>query len=168
MADTKLSQDIVYRKVKHAVRITQEEKYDQALPLFEMYLPLLSSGNEDERRLLTLASSYCGLCVIKVKHHYAEALDYCGISLKRDFADPDHQANTALVYLERGDRRNAVKHLHAGLELHPYHPRINRILDDIGRRRKPVIRFLRRSNPINIAFGKLRGDPTRRRPRRRS
>jgi hypothetical protein len=72
MNETKLDQQTVYRKVRHAVRLTQENKYEEALLLFEMYMPLLSSHNEDEKRLLTLASSYCGLCVAEVKHHLSD------------------------------------------------------------------------------------------------
>jgi tetratricopeptide (TPR) repeat protein len=156
MQDTKLDQETVYRKVKHAVRLTQENSYEQALPLFEMYLPLLSSSTEDERRLLTLASSYCGLCVAKVKHRQTEALEYCQISINRDVTNPDHHANLALVYLERHDRRRAVKQLKAGLKLQPNNPRIHRILDEIGRRHQPVIRFLSRDNPLNVALGRMR------------
>ena len=163
MMDTKLSKETVYRKVKHAVRLTQENKYDEALLLFEMYLPLLSSHDEDEKRLLTLASSYCGLCVAEVKHHYGNALEYCNISVQRDVTNPDHHANTALVYLGRNDRKKAIRQLQAGLKLQPTNPRIHNILDEIGRRRPPVIRFLRRDNPLNVVLGKMRGQgPTRR------
>jgi tetratricopeptide (TPR) repeat protein len=163
MVDTKLEQETVYRKVRHAVRLTQEHKYDEALLLFEMYMPLLSSHNEDEKRLLTLASSYCGLCMAEVKHHYADALEYCNISVQRDVTNPDHHANTALVYLEWKDRKRAVRHLQAGLKLQPTNPRIHKILDEIGWRRRPVIRFLKRSNPINRVLGMIRGrEPTRR------
>jgi tetratricopeptide (TPR) repeat protein len=162
----KLSQETVHRKVQHAVRLARERNYGDALLLFEMYLPLLSFNDEHEKRLLTEASSFCGLCLAMEKHRYAEALEYCNISLKRDIMDPDHQANVALVYLERGDRRHAVTHLHEGLRLQSNHPRINEILDDIGRRRQPVLGFLARDNPINVVLGKLRGTPKDPRPRR--
>jgi tetratricopeptide (TPR) repeat protein len=151
MDDTKLEQETVYRKVRHAVRLT--------------HMPLLSSHNEDEKRLLTLASSYCGLCVAEVKHHYANALEYCNISVQRDVTNPDHHANIALVYLEWKDRKRAIRHLQAGLRLQPTNPRIHKILDEIGRRRRPVIPFLKRSNPINKMLGRMRGPAQ---PRRRS
>ncbi len=145
------------------MRLTQEQRYADALPLFEMYLPLLSSGQEDERRLLTLASSYCGLCVAMVRHRHKEALDYCEISLNRDVTNPDHRANAALVYLSRNDRRRAVKQLYAGLRLAPTNQRINQILSDIGRRRPPVVRFLNRDHPVNVWLGRMRTRPPRRR-----
>ena len=153
---SKLDRTTVYRRIKHAVRLTQDGRYADALPLFQMYLPLLERGNEDERRLLTKSSSFCGLSLAMVKHRFSEALEYCRISLNGDFGDPDHRANLALVYLERNDRRNAVKHLYAGLRVQPGHPRINRILESIGWRRKPPIRFLSRDHPINVWLGKRR------------
>jgi len=163
---TKLSQETVHRKVQHAVRLAREGGFGDALLLFEMYLPLLSSHDEDEKRLLTEASSFCGLCLAMEKHRYAEALEYCNISLKRDILNPDHRANVALVYLERGDRKHAIQHLHEGLRLQANHDRINGILDNIGRRRPPVLKFLSRGHPINRVLGKLRGTPEHSRHRR--
>ena len=52
------------------------------------------------------------------------------------------------------------------LRLQSNHPRINEILDNIGRRRRPVLGFLARENPINVLLGKLRGAPKDRRTRR--
>ncbi len=168
--ENKLSRETIQRKVEYAVRLTLDEKYEEALPLFLMYIPLLSSGVDEDARALAAVSSHCGLCLAMVKHRYAEALEYCNISLKRDIMNPEHHANAALVYLERDDRKNAVKYLHEGLRLQSNHRRINEILDDIGRRRKPVLKFLKREHPINVLLGKMRGpsNPKRRgRPRDR-
>lgn len=154
-----LDRETIHRKVEYAVRLTRDEEYEQALALFEMYLPLLSSGVDEDTRLLAASSSHCGLCMAMVKHKYSEGLDYCNISLRRDILNPDHHANIALLYLERDDRKNAVKHLHEGLRLQPRHRRINRILDEIGRRQSPVLPFLKRENPVNVALGRMRGTP---------
>jgi len=154
-----LDRDTIHRKVEYAVRLTRSEEYEEALALFEMYLPLLSSGVDEDTRLLAASSSHCGLCMAMVKHKYSEGLDYCTISLKRDILNPDHHANIALLYLERDDRKNGVKHLHKGLRLQSRHKRINRILTEIGRRRPPVLPFLSRENFINVFFGRLRGTP---------
>jgi hypothetical protein len=161
----KLDPPTVYRKIRHAVRLTQEEQYEQALLLFEMYLPLLSSGRDDERQLLTTASSYCGLCLAIVRRKLPEALDYCRISLSRD-EDPEHRANTSMVYLERGDRHRAIKHLYAGLKVDPSNTRIHRILERIGHRRPPVLRFLSRDHPLNVWLGRRRTLREARRRRR--
>ena len=160
MAESKLDKPTIYRKVRHAVRLAQEEQYEDALLLFEMYLPLLSPDNDEEGRLLAMSSSYCGLCLAKVRHRFTEALEYCRVSLSRD-NDPDHRANTALIYLGRGDRRRAIRHLFAGLKARPDHARILGILQRIGTRRPPVIRFLKRGHPLNILLGKIRARHSR-------
>jgi tetratricopeptide (TPR) repeat protein len=155
-SESKLDKATVYRRIKYAVRLTQDEKYAEALRLFEMYLPLLSSGADEEKRLLTRSSSYCGVCLAVERHRFKEAFEYCQISLNGDLPDPDHHVNVALVYLQRNDRRMAVKHLHAGLELQPKHSRSHVLLYKIGRRHQPVIPFLSRSNRINVWLGRRR------------
>ena len=171
MAESKLDKPTIYRKVRHAVRLAQEEQYEDALLLFEMYLPLLSPDNDEESRLLAMSSSYCGVCLAKVRHRFTEALEYYRVSLRRDI-DPDHRANTALVYLERHDRRRAIVHLFSWLRTRPYHPRILAMLQRIGSRRQPVLRFLKRGHPLNIWLGKMRArrgahrGPARSHPRR--
>jgi len=156
MTESKLDRATVHRRIKYAVRLTQDKKYAEALRLFEMYLPLLSSADEEEKRLLTNASSYCGVCVAMETHRFKDALDYCQISLNTDLPDPEHHVNTALVYLQRHDRRSAVKHLHAGLEIQPRHSRTHVVLYEIGRRHRPVIPFLSRDNPLNVWLGRRR------------
>ena len=106
--------------------------------------------------MLSNASSFYGLCVAMIRRRYAEAVQYCNLSLKSQFMDPDHLANLALVYLERDDRADAIEKLHEGLRIQPSNPRINKILDDIGRRQPPVISFLSRNNPLNIWLGRRR------------
>jgi len=156
MAESKLDKATVYRRIKYAVRLTQDEKYAEALRLFEMYLPLLSKGADEEKRLLTRSSSYCGVCLAVERHRIIEALEYCQISLNGDLPDPEHHVNVALVYMQRKDRRMAVKHLYAGLELQPKHTRSLMVMYAIGRRHRPVIPFLSRSNRINVWLGKRR------------
>lgn len=146
----------VLDRVEKAVALTREERYAEALEIFEELLPQLSSQDVNEKRVLSNSSSFYGLCVAMVRRRYAEAVQYCNLSLKSQFMDPDHLANLALVYLERNDRANAIEKLHAGLRIQPNHARINKTLDDIGRRKPPAISFLSRNNPLNVWLGKRR------------
>ncbi len=141
--------------VKGAIRLTRQEKFDEALPIFEEFLPQLTGGDLSDKRVAASAFSYYGLCVAMVRRKYSQAVDYCNVSLKSNFLDPDHRYNLALVYLERDDRRKAVETLNAGLRIEPQNTMINVILDRIGRRRPPAIAFLSRDNPINIFFGRM-------------
>lgn len=143
-------------RVKEAIRLTRQERFEDALQLFEAHLTGLSGGTIADRRLAATAFSYFGLCVAVVRRKYAQAVEYCNVSLKANFMDPDHRANLAQVYLERGDRQKAVETLNAGLRLEPSNSQINLIFDRIGRRRRPVISFLSRDNPLNVWLGKRR------------
>jgi len=154
-------------RIKDAIRLTRQEEFDQALTLFESHLPGLSGGTIADRRLAAAAFSYYGLCVAMVRRKYSQAVDYCNVSLKANFMDPDHRANLAQVYLERGDRRKAVETLNAGLRLEPNNTQINLIFDQIGRRRRPVVPFLSRDNPLNVWLGKRRARSTHTNPRQR-
>jgi tetratricopeptide (TPR) repeat protein len=145
-----------YQEIDKAVELARQRRYAEALAIFEKNLPKLSSHDASDKRILTSSSSFYGLCVAMVKRHYAEAVQYCNLSVKSQFMDPDHRANLALVYLERSDRASAIENLHAGLRLQPNNPRIHEILNDIGTRRPPVIGFLSRNNPLNVWLGRRR------------
>ncbi len=147
-------------RVQEAVSWTRSERFEDAIAVFEKYLPILSAdGDLQDKRFAAAAFSYYGLCVAMVKHKYAEALKYCNISVKANFMDPEHRINLALVYLERDDRKNAVQNLEAGLRLSPSNKRIHKIFNEIGQRKPVLFSFLSRRNPINIWLGRLR-EPT--------
>lgn len=145
-------------QINQAVRLTDEEQYEDALGVFEQLLPRLGQGTIEEKRLAASAFSYYGLCVAMVRRRYAEGVRHCQISLKANFLEPNHRYNLARIYLERNERRKAVETLGAGLRIDPQNRRLNRILDALGRRKPPVLPFLARSNPINVWLGRvLRG-----------
>ena len=143
--------------VQEAVSWTRLEQFEQAIRVFEEFLPILSGeGDLQDKRFAASAFSYYGLCVAMVKHKYADALKYCNISVKANFMDPEHRINLALVYLERDDRKNAVRNLEAGLRLSPTNKRIHKIFNEIGQRKPVLLSFLSRRNPINVFLGRLR------------
>jgi tetratricopeptide (TPR) repeat protein len=144
-------------KVQEAISWTRSERFEDAIVVFEKYLPkLFSDGDIQDKRFAATAFSYYGLCVAMVKHKYAEALKYCNVSVKANFMDPEHRINLAMVYLERNDRKNAVRNLEAGLRLQPSSNRIQKIFADIGQRKPVAFSFLSRNNPINVWLGRLR------------
>jgi len=147
---------VAHTEIERAVELTKQKRYAEALAIFEKHLPQLSTHDVTDKRVLTNSSSFYGLCVAMVRRHYSQAVQYCNLSLKSQFMDPDHRANIALVFLERSDRASAIENLHAGLRIQPNNARINEILNDIGRRHPPVIRFLSRDNPLNVWLGRRR------------
>ena len=141
-------------RIRQAIELTKDEKYEAALELFEANLAAVNGGTQQQKRLAAYAFSFYGLCIAKVLRRYAQAVQCCEISLKHNMLDPVHHHNLALVYLERGERGKAVETLNAGLRLDPRNRAIHRVWDEIGRRRPPVIPFLSRDNPLNIWLGK--------------
>jgi tetratricopeptide (TPR) repeat protein len=157
MNEDRISYGAMRDKIQEAISWTRMEQFDDAITVFEEFLSVLSSeGDLQDKRFAASAFSYYGLCVAMVRHKYAEAVKYCNISVKANFMDPEHRINLALVYLERDDRKNAVKNLEAGLRLQPSNKRINKIFREIGCRKALMFSFLARKNPLNIWIGKLR------------
>ena len=141
-------------EVRNAIELTRDGQLEDAMSIFESCIPKLTGGTIDEKRFSAAAMSYYGLCVALVQRHYAEGVKYCQISIRANALDPDHLYNLARIYFERDDRRHTIEAISKGLRLAPRHKRLNALLEEIGRRRKPVIPFLRRNNPINIWLGK--------------
>lgn len=148
--------DTAQQKVIDAIELTRREQFQDALEAFEDSLSVLTGGDLQNKRVAAAAFSYYGLCVAKVKRRYAEGVKYCQVSIRANFMDADHRCNLGLVYLERNHRKKAITALHEGLRLQPGHRRINAVLDQIGRRSNPPIRFLHRDNPLNVWLGKRR------------
>lgn len=148
------TESLAHERIREAMEEAREERYEEALTLFEEHLPTLTGGTLTDKRAAVGAMSFYGLCLAKVRRRYADGVKYCNISIRSNMFEPEHRYNLAVVYLERGDRRNAVETLNAGLRLRPSHTRINDVFDEIGRRRPPVLSFLSRDNPINVWLGK--------------
>ncbi len=152
--DSASSGNPLHETTSEAVRLTREEQFEKAIELFEDTLPRLTGGDLADKRVAAGAFSYYGVCVAMVRRRYAEAVEYCNVSLRSNSLEPEHKANLALVYLERNDRAKAVEILSSALRLDPSNRSLNRLLDEIGRRGKPPIPFLPRSNPLNVWLGK--------------
>jgi len=155
-----ISREAMRERIQDAVVWTREEKYADAIDVFERYLSPLSEGDLQDKRVAAATFSYYGLCVAMVKRKYADAVKYCNISVRSHFMDPEHRINLAQVYLERDDRRKAIENLEAGLRMQPSNQRINQIFEEIGQRSRPSIAFLSRRNPLNVWLGKIRAPKT--------
>jgi tetratricopeptide (TPR) repeat protein len=157
MNEHQISYGAMRDRIQEAISWTRMEQYEEAITVFEDFLSVLSSeGDLQDKRFAASAFSYYGLCVAMVRRKYAEAVKYCNVSVKANFMDPEHRINLALVYLERDDRKNAVKNLEAGLRLQPSNKRIHKIFKEIGRRKAVMFSFLSRRNPLNVWIGRLR------------
>jgi len=85
-----------------------------------------------------------------------EAIDTCRLAIKRDPENATARLHMARIYLLADSRRRAVEELSRGLLLSPKNPELLALQRELGTRRKPVIGFLSRDNPVNVKLGKAR------------
>ena len=134
----------------------------KAMAMFEAAIELekRSGVNKPQPRYL----SYYGLCLGLETKKLHEAVKFCREAVSRENFNADMYFNLGRVLLKAHKRREGYEALKNGLRLHPSHKGIIRELQRIGVRRRPVIPFLSRSNPLNITLGKLRHSLTQKKP----
>lgn len=100
--------------------------------------------------------SWYGVTLVMVERNSNLGVSYCDEALRAAGPDVELYLNQARAHLALGQRERAVRALHRGLEQFPAHPVLLAAKELMGWRRRPVIPFLSRSNPINRWLGKLR------------
>lgn len=100
--------------------------------------------------------SYYGLCLYRSRLGYRDALASCRRGVSLDEADPDLWLNLGRVALGVRRRAEAWRALTTGLRIEPGHPGIGMELRRMGERRKPILAFLERGHPLNVALGRIR------------
>jgi tetratricopeptide (TPR) repeat protein len=154
--DEQPSREELEQLVTEAALLSRVEEYEDAVQIFEANLPHLSSGTDKDKITAAGVFSYYGLCIAALRKQYSDGIKYCELSLKVQPSNPEHYENQAKIHLMARSRARAVDALFEGLGHDPNNKPINKILDEIGRRRDPVISFLPRNNVLNVYFGKRR------------
>ena len=125
----------------------------EALALFEAAL-------EVEQKLGVRAPqarylSYYGLCVAHAGGRPSEGAELCRRAIAIEFFNADLFLNYGRALLLSNRRKEAFKALNRGLAVQTNHPEILREISRMGWRRRPVLAFLPRAHPINVALGRL-------------
>jgi len=150
------SRDEMEKLVMEATLRTRVEEYEDAIGVFEKYLPKLSSGSDEDKIVAAAAFSYYGLCIAVLHKRYSDAFKFCRVSIRVQRLNVEHYENLGKIHLLARNRKGAVEALYNGLQYEQNHKSINKILDRIGCRREPIFTFLPRDNFINIYLGKIR------------
>jgi predicted Zn-dependent protease len=106
--------------------------------------------------------SYLGVAIARAEQRWADAEDLCDSAVRRKRDQPQLYLNLAEVYAAAGRRQDAVETLLMGIRYAQRDSRIQRTLNELSLRRRPVIPFLRRENLINRQLGQLRHRTRRR------
>jgi hypothetical protein len=102
------------------------------------------------------AYSFLGYGIAREQRRLQEGLSLCRHAIRLDYTAPDNHLNLARLHLLANDRRAAVQAVGQGLSLHPGYGPLLALYREMGWRRRPVLRFLRRSNLLNRWLGQLR------------
>lgn len=100
--------------------------------------------------------SYLGYAVARCEHKIPLGLALARRATEKQFFDPENFLNLARVYLLAGNRRKAYGSVVEGLRLDSRHPELHGLLEKLGKRRRPLVGFLSRSNPVNQFLGRAR------------
>jgi tetratricopeptide (TPR) repeat protein len=143
------------KDVDNAVRAVLENEYLKALTLFiEIYgaddAPPIQSPKD------AMGLSYFGLVLALVQKKYKPAIELCKRAIDLEFYNGDHYANLARVYMAANNRKKAVETADAGLKLVPEHEMLEEVRAELGKRARPPVPFLDRTNPVNVSLGQAR------------
>lgn len=125
----------------------------QAMALFETALEL--ERKNGAKRPQARYISFYGLCLALEQQRLREGIEMCRQALPMESYNADLCLNLARALLAAGRRREAYEQLIRGAGLAPGHQGILRELHAMGIRRRPVLRFLHRDNPLNVFLGKI-------------
>ncbi len=144
--------------LNEAIILLRQSKEKEALQLLKDGLTVFP--NEP------LLISYYGFLYSQVEKKHREGVRICrdAISklndlppLNRESLYPIFYLNLGRAYLGANKKRDAFKAFNMGLKYDPTNTDITREIGNIGKRKRPVIPFLKRSNPLNKYLGLFLG-----------
>lgn len=115
-----------------------------------------ATGNTFGEELPGYFYSFYGYAIARFEGRRREGLELCRHSIKLEFYRGENYLNLARTYMLTDHRAAAVKVLHQGLAVEPRNYLLQKLLRELGLRRKPVLPFLHRAHPVNRFLGRLR------------
>jgi predicted Zn-dependent protease len=100
--------------------------------------------------------SWFGVTLVLVEKNSTLGTELTDRAVRAAGPVPELVMNQARVAVALSQRERAIRALERGLSRDPSDPRLLAERDALGRRRRPVIPFLSRSNPLNRWLGSLR------------
>lgn len=122
-------------------------------------LPALARIAEQEVRpgaLPALVYSYLGYGIALRQQRLSEGLKLCQHAVKMEFYQAENYLNLARTQVLAGHRRAAVRAVADGLKIEADNEQLLELQHELGLRKRPVLSFLSRSNPINWLLGRIR------------
>jgi hypothetical protein len=98
-------------------------------------------------------SSY-GLCLSKIEHKNKVGAELCEKAIILQPYEGLHWANLVRLYIGVKNRKKAVEILEKGLKKLRNDERLIRVRNEIGYRKAPYFKFLRRQHPLNKLYSR--------------
>lgn len=134
--------------VADGVRLAREARYEDALKIFDQDLCFTQNP---------IAMSYYALCLAYVEGNYERAISLSLMAAEKEFYNPDIYLNLGRIFMLNGQKAVAIKAFKKGLRLDDAHQGLLNEVTRLGIRRRPVISFLPRENPVNRFLGRMTG-----------
>lgn len=93
-----------------------------------------------------------GFCIAKQRGHLTRAFELCRGAIEHDPGNPLHYLYLGKVYLVAGNTFEALQAFRQGMVLGGS-PELERMIDSVGTRKRPVIPFFPRENRLNRFLG---------------
>ena len=101
-------------------------------------------------------SSY-GLCLSKIEHKNKLGAELCEKAIALQPYEGLHWSNLVRLYIGVKNRKRAVEVLDKGLQKHPKDGKLLRVREEIGYRKTPYLKFIRRTHPLNKFYSRTAG-----------
>jgi tetratricopeptide (TPR) repeat protein len=145
---TDITTDDAQKLLAVGIAATERREYASALHVLRRVYELVPPA------AAPLGLSYYGLCIAKVEKKTKAGAELCQKAIELQFYEGKHWANLVRVYIAGNSRRKAIETLENGLRKLKTDKDLIRVREEIGYRKAPYIRFLRRQNPINKIFSR--------------
>lgn len=98
-----------------------------------------------------------GLCLAKVEKKNKIGADFAQKAIELQPYEGIHWANLVRIYIAGKNRKKAVEILERGIKKMRKDAALIKVRDEIGYRKAPYFRFLRRTHPLNKLYSRTAG-----------
>lgn len=96
-----------------------------------------------------------GLCLAKVEKKNKIGAEFAQKAIELQPYEGMHWANQVRIYIAGGNRKKAVEILERGIKKMRNDAALIRVRNEIGYRKAPYFRFLRRTHPLNKLYSRM-------------
>lgn len=132
--------------IEKGIGLARAGRFGDALKLFDQDLCFTQHPT---------AMSYYAVSLASTEGNFDKAISLCLMAAEKEFYNPEIYLNLGRIFLLNGQKSVAVRAFRKGLKIDNGHFGILSEMKRLGVRRRPVLTFLPRQNPVNKILGIL-------------